>query len=62
MDKSLSLRVLSTNARSLRHKFHELGVFVDGLKALIAALIETWIVHDFDVTPGLLEYNYLRNR
>lgn len=39
------------NAHSLRYKFQELGVLVSGLKPLIMAVAETWLVHVFDVTP-----------
>lgn len=61
MDRSFPLGVLYANARSLKHKFYELGTLVDKLRPLIVAVTETWLVHDFDITPELSGYHCLRS-
>lgn len=61
MDNSLSLGVLNENACSLSNEFKRLGASVDKLKLLSVTVTKIWLVHDFDVTPELSGYHYLRS-
>lgn len=61
VDRPFSPGVLYLNAGGLRNKSYELETLANKLGPLVVDVIETWLVHGFDITSELAGYHYPRS-